>query len=157
MTTGEVIELECAPRSVAGVRAVVPPGRVAEYFGRCLDEVYAAGRTGSIALDGQNIFIYHPRSDGNLTIDFCVGTPGPFDAIGDVTWRETPSGWAARSVHRGDYGTLGVTNRAIREWCREHHKTLAGPSWEVYGHWEPDPTKLVTEVYYLLEPIRVGG
>ena len=27
---------------------------------------------------------------------------------------------------------------------------IAGPNWEVYTHWEEDPAKLRTEVYYLL-------
>ncbi len=27
---------------------------------------------------------------------------------------------------------------------------LAGPSWEVYGHWHEDPAQLKTDIYYLL-------
>ena len=47
-----------APRKVAGVRATVHRGRVAQEFRRYLDQVYAAGRAGAVGLDGQNIFIY---------------------------------------------------------------------------------------------------
>ena len=30
-------------------------------------------------------------------------------------------------------------------------RTLAAPSWEVYGHWHDDPAELRTEAYYLLQ------
>jgi hypothetical protein len=33
-------------------------------------------------------------------------------------------------------------------------QTLAGPNWEIYGHWKDewnnDPSKICTEVFYLL-------
>jgi effector-binding domain-containing protein len=39
-------------------------------------------------------------------------------------------------------------------WCRDNGYTLAGPSWEIYGHWRDelhsDPSKIRTDVYYLL-------
>ncbi|MEP7325848.1 MAG: GyrI-like domain-containing protein [Gemmatimonadota bacterium] len=152
----EVVVVEAAARSVAGVRADVPFGRVAEYFARCLDLVFAAGRSGAIALDGQNIFIYHPGAPGVLVVDFCVGTSGPFAAIGEVSWRQTPLGTAATTFHLGDYGGLRGAHDAVHQWCRERGRTLAGPSWEVYGHWHADPAKLRTDVYYLLENRPTG-
>jgi hypothetical protein len=43
---------------------------------------------------------------------------------------------------------------AIVAWCRLHGRRLAGPRWEVYGHWTDDEAKLRADVYYLLEPAR---
>jgi effector-binding domain-containing protein len=149
-STHEVTEIDAQPRWVAGVTVPVPIGRVAQYFGAALDQVYAAGRAGKIVLDGQNIFIYHPPIDGNLTVDFCVGTGGPFAAIGAVSSLQTPAGRAARTVHVGDYGGIGGANRAILDWCRANGRTIAGPSWEVYGHMGPGPELPRTEIYYLL-------
>ena len=40
----DVREAVVTARSVAGVHAQVPRGRVAQEFGRHLDQVYAAGR-----------------------------------------------------------------------------------------------------------------
>jgi hypothetical protein len=38
--------------------------------------------------------------------------------------------------------------------CRDNGYALAGPNWEVYGHWKDewnsDPTKICTDVFYLL-------
>ena len=147
-----VVESAVEPRLVAGVRARVARGRVGREFRRHLDQVYAAGRAGSVQLDGQNIFIYRECTDDQLTVDFCVGATAPFTPVGAVLPLYTPGGLAAMTTHQGDYGGLGAANAAISAWCRAHERTLAGPSWEVYGHWHEDPAQLRTDVYYLLLP-----
>ena len=146
----DVQEVIVTARPVAGVRAQVPRGRVAQEFKRHLDQVYAAARAGAIDLDGQNIFIYRATTADQLTVDFCVGVRAPFAAVGAVVPLETPLGVAAMTTHYGDYGRLGEANAAILEWCRANDRLRAGPSWEVYGHWHADPAQLRTEVYYLL-------
>jgi effector-binding domain-containing protein len=151
-----VVESAVEPRLVAGVRARVARGRVGQEFGRHLDQVYAAARTGSVQLDGQNIFIYRDCIDDRLTIDFCVGAKAPFAAVGAVLPLHTPGGLAAVTTHQGDYAGLGAANAAIAAWCHAHDRTLAGPSWEVYGHWRDDSAELRTEVYYLLLPTGTG-
>jgi effector-binding domain-containing protein len=151
----EVHEVNVAARQVAGVRAQVPRGRVAQEFGRHLNQVYAAARAGAVHLDGQNVFIYRAASADQLTVDFCVGVREPFAAVGAVVPLETPHGVAAMTTHYGDYGRLGEANAAIIAWCRANGRLRAGPSWEVYGHWQPDPAQLRTEIYWLLEPAGV--
>ena len=148
----EVREVMMAPRPVAGVRARVARGRVGQEFGRHLDPVYAAGRAGAVQLDGQNIFIYRSATADELAVDFCVGATEPFAAVGAVEPLETPQGPAATTTHVGDYARLGEAHAAVLAWCRAHNRALAGPSWEVYGHWNADPAQLRTEVYYLLQP-----
>lgn len=147
-----VVETTVAPRLVAGVRARVARRRVGQEFGRHLDQVYAAARAGSVQLDGQNVFIYRDCIDDQLTIDFCVGATAPFAPVGAVLPLYTPGGLAVMTTHQGEYGGLGAANAAISAWCRAHDRTLAGPSWEVYGHWHADPAQLRTDVYYLLLP-----
>jgi len=149
----QVREVSVAARQVAGVRAQVARGRVAQEFGRHLDQVYAAARAGALKHDGQNIFIYRAAAKDTLTVDFCVGITEPFAAVGPVLPLETPHGIAAMTTHVGDYGRLGEANAAILAWCRATHRRLAGPSWEVYGHWHENPALLRTDVYYLLQAI----
>lgn len=152
-STYDVREVVAAPRRVAGVRARVARGHVASEFRRYLDQVYALARSGAISLDGQNIFIYRSATAEELSVDFCVGVTQPFQTVGAVEPLETPHGAAAMTTHRGDYGGLGHANEAIRAWCRAQGRALAGPSWEVYGHWSADPAQLRTDVYYLLQPM----
>ena len=140
-----------AARPVAGVRAQVRRGHVAKEFDRHLSQVYAAARAGHIHVDGQNVFIYRAATPEQLTVDFCVGVTAPFAAIGEVMPLETPHGVAAMTTHRGEYGRLGEANAAILSWCRANGRAIAGPSWEVYGHWHNDPAQLQTDVYYLLK------
>ena len=152
-----VRETTIAARPVAGVRAQVQRGRVAQEFGRYLDQVYAAGKAGAVQLDGQNIFIYRAANADQLSVDFCVGVTAPFAAVGSVVPLDTPSGVAVMTTHIGDYAGLGDANAALLDWCRSSGRVRAGPSWEVYGHWHADPAQLRTEVYYLLQSAGVDG
>jgi len=60
----------------------------------------------------------------------------------------------ASTTHLGPYAGLGAAHDAIHQWCRANNHRLAGPSWEIYGHWDPewdaDPSRIRTDVYYLL-------
>jgi len=59
-------------------------------------------------------------------------------------------------VHFGPYQQLGVAHQAIRDWCSGHNLQLAGPNWEIYGHWQDDwnadPSQIRTDVFYQLAP-----
>lgn len=136
-------------RGIAAVHARLAAKRVPSAFGTYLDQVYAAAREGAVVLDGQNIFLYRDGSDGELDIEFGVGVAGPFPASGAVRYAELPTGPVATATHWGDYGRLGETHHAVIAWCRAHGRSLAGPRWEVYGHWSPDAQPR-TDVYYLL-------
>lgn len=149
--THEVKELTVVPRAVAGVRAQVEKGRVAQEFRKYLDEVYALAKSGGVMLDGQNIFIYRALTGNELTVDFCVGITAPFTAAGAVVPLQTPGGVAAMTTHYGDYSRLGEANAAILAWCSANKRERAGPSWEVYGHWHEDAAQLRTDIYYLLK------
>jgi effector-binding domain-containing protein len=63
---------------------------------------------------------------------------------------ELPAGEAATATHHGDYAGLGVTHDAVRDHVATHGRELAGPRWEICGHWRADPSELETEVFWLL-------
>ncbi len=80
-----------------------------------------------------------------------------FDSIadeGDVVRSATPGGRTASVVHLGPYQQLGAAHKAILDWCAAHNLQLAGPSWEIYGHWEDawnaNPSQIRTDVFYQL-------
>jgi effector-binding domain-containing protein len=144
---------QAAPRGMAAVRARVPASRVAALFRIYLDQVYAAGRAGTVQLDGQNIFVYRDveTTPDHIDVEFGVGVAAPFSSAGSVLYSVTPSGGVATTTHWGDYGALGDAHAAVVTWCRSHDVPLAGPRWEVYGHWREGITPR-TDIYYLVAP-----
>jgi effector-binding domain-containing protein len=85
-----------------------------------------------------------------LEVDFVVGFAAPFAVEGPVRYVEVPGGRVATATHWGDYGRLGATHQAVVAWCGAHGHALAGPRWEVYGHWHTGGVQPRTDVYYLL-------
>jgi hypothetical protein len=97
------------------------------------------------------------KSKGELNIVFYPGTGGggEFDIECGVRVNgggnsSTPAGTAATTTYFGSYDRMGPAHEAIHQWSRDHGRALAGPSWEVYGHWTDDPAKLRTDIFYLL-------
>ena len=80
--------------------------------------------------------------------------PAAVGRHGEVFDSATPAGEVATATHFGPYGRLGDAHSAVRDWCAANNRILAGPSWEVYGHWLPawndDPSQIRTDVFHLL-------
>ena len=115
-----------------------------------LTRAYAAMEDRNMRNDGQNVFIYRPAGDGPVDVEAGVGVDGPFESDGELVHVLTPSGPAATTTHWGDYRGLGAAHRAVVGWCAAHSRATTGLSWEVYGHWSDDWTKVRTDVYYQL-------
>ena len=100
---------------------------------------------------GRHVAIYW---DDVMHVDIGVEVFTPFTDSGEVVQAATPAGSAAWTTHLGPYAGLMAANDAIRQWSRANKRTLAGPSWEIYGHWDQawdaDPSQIRTDVYYLL-------
>jgi len=100
---------------------------------------------------GRHVAIYW---DGVINLDVGVELTGPFAGHGEVVPATTPSGLVATTTHYGPYQKLHDAHDAIQKWRQANGYKFAGPQWEVYGHWLPewnnDPSKIVTDLYYLL-------
>ena len=63
------------------------------------------------------------------------------------TSTRVPPGPVATTTHLGPYHLLHQAHEAVLRWCKDNGRALAGPSWEVYGHWQDewnsDPGKMV--------------
>ena len=139
------------PRSIAAVRVRLPIRDVPRRFADYLNQVYALSKAGAIELDGQNIFVYSGDAHGEADVEFGVGTKRSFDRMGAVVHSATPSGEVATTAHWGDYADLGAAHDAVKAWCRSHGRSVAGPRWEVYGHWSDNPATRRTDIFYLLK------
>jgi len=97
---------------------------------------------------GRNLALYW---DGEIHLEAGVEVDQPFTGDGHVTCSSTPAGRVATAIHLGPYQRLGEAHAAILDWCVKHGHALAGPNWEVYGHWTDDTARLRTDVFYLLK------
>jgi effector-binding domain-containing protein len=150
---GVIVSVQEVPsRKLAAVRREVSVEEIAAAWRPALDQVWAFLRERpGLRTDGHNVFLYHhERGPGLMRVDFGVEVVRAFEPVGDVFATETPSGKVALAVHVGSYQKLRQTHTAIHEWCAEHGRQLAGKSWEVYGDWTDDESKLETTVAYLL-------
>lgn len=102
---------------------------------------------------GRNVAIYW---DASVRLEAGVELDGEFPESDNVVRSATPAGLVANTVHFGPYQQLGAAHDAIHRWCAQQKHRLAGPSWEVYGHWQRDwnndPSRIRTDIFYLLMP-----
>ena len=142
-----------AARRLVAVRRKVTIPEVATSWRPALERVWEFVRKHpGVWTNGQTIFHYrHGVSrDAPMEIDFGVEVTRSIKPEGEVYATETPAGQVVTAVHVGRYACLGQTHEAIQAWCSANKCTIAGQSWEIYGDWTDDETKLKTVVCYLL-------
>ena len=111
-------------------------------------EVWAFIRSPGLPRPGRHLAVY---LDDVMNIEVGVEVDQPFTGSGPVVCSRTPAGTVATTAHFGPYNRLGEAHEAIHKWCKENGRTPVRPCWEVYGHWDDDPAKLRTDVFYLLQ------
>ncbi|OAI53502.1 hypothetical protein AYO47_04660 [Planctomyces sp. SCGC AG-212-M04] len=114
--------------------------------------VWTALKSQGITGAGRHIAVY---LDGAINVEVGVEMSAPYTGDDRLCASTTPAGRVATATHLGPYGALGSAHDAIHKWCRDQGHELAGPSWELYGHWQDDwnqhPERIRTDVYYLLK------
>ena len=105
---------------------------------------------------GLNVVLYNrePETDEGFSIEVGVQIATPLEADGHVVCSSTPVGPVATVVHMGPYEQVPQAHKALLRWCRENGHSMAGPNWEVYGHWSEQPDQRRTDVFYLLQNDR---
>ena len=153
MSDAAVTFVKVDPRPTAAVAQTTTWKEFPTLWGQLLDEVYRFVRprpdlaTGDGRELWQNVMLY---KDDRPDVEVGVLVSGSFEPEGRVIASELPGGEVATAIHRGDYGELGVTHAVVRDHVAAHGRELAGPRWEIYGHWRENPGELETEVFWLL-------
>jgi effector-binding domain-containing protein len=140
-------------RTLAAVRRQVRIGEVGSAWGPALDQVWAFLRCQpGLRSDGHNVFLYHHPSQRGapMEVDFGVEVTRRFEPSGEVRPVETPAGEVAMAVHVGGYDRLKEAHDAVHAWAAANRRAIGGQSWEIYGDWSDDPSKVETTVVYLL-------
>ena len=141
-----VVDVE--PTLLAIVRRQASSQDLSTVIPKSVGVVYEFLKASNIQHLGIAVAVYF---DGLINMEIGVQVSSKFESTPLVQCSYTPSGVAARTVHFGDYSGLSKANEAIIAWCKQNNKSLTGISWEVYGHWNDDPQKVQTDVYYLLK------
>ncbi len=145
-------------RPLAVVRRLARPQDLSTVVPEACGTVWGVVRALPIPGAGRHIAVY---LDCQINLEVGVELDAPFGGHGEVVGSATPSGLVATTTHYGPYGLLCEAHEAIRQWCATNGHVLAGPNWEIYGHWDDewndDPTKIRTDVFYLLAPVGLGG
>jgi effector-binding domain-containing protein len=143
-------QLESTP--IAVVRRRASAAELPRLVPECCGLVWTAVRAQKTPA-GRHVAIYW---DATIRLEVGVELHGPFAEQGEVVRSATPAGAAAAVTHLGPYSGLGAAHAAICDWCKAGNHRLAGPSWEIYGHWQSewddDPSRIRTDIFYQLAP-----
>ncbi|SRR5258706_5273666 len=140
-------------RPTAVVRRRAGSGELSKVVPESCGVVWKVVRALPIQGAGRHVALY---LDGEINLEVGVELEAPFAGDGgEVVGSALPCGQVATAVHLGPYGQLGRAHQAIRDWCAARAYGLAGPNWEIYGHWEEawnsDASRIRTDVFYLLD------
>jgi effector-binding domain-containing protein len=129
------------------VRRTAPQSQLSRVVPDACGVVWNFIREHNITPRGRNVAVY---LNGNIDMEVGVEVFSSAVGSGDVILSATPAGTVATATHWGDYRGLGGAHQAVLQWCDANDHRRAGPSWEIYGHMGDDPTKVRTDVFYLL-------
>jgi effector-binding domain-containing protein len=142
-------QVSSLPLAVVRLRATMQelPTVVPRACGTVWNVVRAQNVTGA----GRHVAVYW---DNTINLEVGVELDAPWAGHEEVVSSATPAGTVVTAVHFGPYNRLHEAHEAIRQWCATNGHTLAGPNWEIYGHWLDewcnDPSKIRTDVFYLV-------
>ena len=143
---------QLSSRPLAVVRRRARLQELAKVVPDACGTVWSVIRAQKITGAGRHVALY---LDDKINLEVGVELDTPIAGHGEVVGSATPAGTVATAVHFGPYHRLHEAHEAIRQWCADNSHALAGPNWEIYGHWKDewntDPTKIRTDVFYLLK------
>ena len=138
------------PVLLAVTEAELDRREVAPNIRRMFDVVYAWLKAAPVRQAGHNYALYDRGVHRELLVRVGFPVSGPFADTSSVKCIERGAGRAARAVHVGPYSELHRTYAELHAWVRREGLRLGSQSWEVYGDWQDDPSRLETELYLRL-------
>ncbi|HSQ58689.1 MAG TPA: GyrI-like domain-containing protein [Gemmata sp.] len=140
-------------RPLAVVRRRAASHELSQVVPDACGAVWKVIRSQKVAGAGRHVAVYR---DDQINLEVGVELDGPFTTHGEVVPSSTPAGLVATTTHLGPYPLLHQAHAAIHLWCKINGYAVAGPSWEVYGHWKEewnkDPSQICTDIFYLVAP-----
>lgn len=136
----------------AVIRSCVRPQELSKFVPAACGEVWSFIRAAGLPRPGRHLALYLV---GSGTLEVGAEVSEPFVGNDRVVCSQLPAGRVATATHFGPYPRLSEAHTEIRRWCVERRQRLGQAFWEVYGHWDEswntDPSKIRTDVFYLLD------
>ena len=122
------------------------PTRMTKMF----DTVYTWLRESSAKQIGNNYAIYDQFGADGMRMRVGFPVAESFDDRGLVRCLQLETTKAAHTRHVGPYSGLPAAHTELNERCIRQSLNRGGVSWEKYGDWHDDQSKLVTDIYIKL-------
>jgi effector-binding domain-containing protein len=151
----EILVINALPRELAAIRERVSLPELSETFPRLLNEVWQLLNESKVHSTGHNVTLYESAehdASGVLVFEAWFGVE-VHEALPDsnrVRSAQTPGGAVACTMHLGTYDGVAEAHEALQRWCEANNRPITGKSWEVYGAWSDEASKLRTDVFYEL-------
>jgi effector-binding domain-containing protein len=144
--TVELREVE--PQHIAAVRDIATSATLSAKI--TSSPVWDFLRRHGIRSGGHNIVVYRATGRPEFEVEIGADVLAPFEGSEGVVCSATPAGLAAMVRHIGPYSKLSHAYSAALAWCSQNGYRTTGVSWEIYGHWNDDPSKLETDIFHLV-------
>jgi len=135
------------PVLLAVAQEELPREQVSKRILGLFDVVYRWNKDAGIARTGNNHALYDCCTPTSLRLQVGFPVSERFADTELITCVQLAPGRAAHAVHVGPYAELHQTYAALHRWCADQGLALTGESWEVYGDWSDDPSKLETGLF----------
>lgn len=142
--------VEFRPVTLAVTEAFVRQADIPARIPGMLDIAYAWLRESGADRIGNNYAVYDRFSSDGMRMQVGFPVSRRFTDAAQVKCVERAAGRAAHTRHHGAYSGLPDANSRLYEWCTQQSLQIAGVSWEVYGDWHEDESRLVTDIYVQL-------
>jgi len=158
----EVLISTALPRELAAVNRTLRSSEVSGVIREALGEVWQFLAEQKVKSTGHNVAIYapaagsgsdRPGNDSDMLLDcwFGVEVHEVIPPSHTVVQMATAGGLVVSTVHWGDYARLSGAYDALKSWCQATGRSATSTSWEVYGDWFDDWSRVRTDVFFLLE------
>ena len=125
-----------------GYGGAIVDGNVAVAGKQLMDKMWKEVQVHRIATKGINHWVYLPNS----MIFTGVEVQEPAPAVGSLEKIEVSLQRFVKHLHVGPYITLPQVWPKLFEVLKQRNEDRRLPNLEIYGHWNPDPTKCETTI-----------
>lgn len=138
------LEISTEPFCVTllGYGGAIDDGNVPASGKRLMDRMWKEVQAHRIATKGINHWVYLPNSMIFTGIELVQ----PFSDVGTLEKMDVSLERYLKHLHVGPYATLPQIWPELFKQLKQRNEEPRFPNLEIYGHWNPDPTKCETTI-----------